>query len=440
MRRVAGAVGITAMAVYRHFPNREGLLNAVADAGFAELRERLIAVRREGVREALTAVLDCIWTSRWRSLGMFELMFLSMRPGARQFPGDFRAGASPTANVAAELIEEGMRRGVFRRDDVWEITLEMGALLQGMVMLYLGGRIGMEAGEFRALVSSIVSEVLRWNSSVRDGARGWGWRPLRRRRRWCGLGTGLHPVWPLMWVAPLPVLLYALRSEHIDVEARGWWRGWAGSRGAGIFWGYFRLLGIPLVAWFTAIWAGGGGVCRGACCCAGRWCSGGRVWSAAVALPAVWVTFEYVRNLLWPHGSAGSLAYSQLNFLPFLQLASLTGPWGMSFVLLLFPAGLAVAWAVDEGSRRALRMAGATVGVVAAVLVFGAVRLAMRQPGPAVRVGLVTSDASGNVGTRMRGRRRERLIGEYAAAGAGADRAGCAGGGDAGEAGDGGGS
>ena len=33
MRRVASAVGITPMAVYRHYPNRAGLLNALADAG-----------------------------------------------------------------------------------------------------------------------------------------------------------------------------------------------------------------------------------------------------------------------------------------------------------------------------------------------------------------------------------------------------------------------
>jgi hypothetical protein len=42
-----------------------------------------------------------------------------------------------------------MKSGYFRRDDPWEITFEMGALLQGMVMLYLGGRLGMEAEEFR---------------------------------------------------------------------------------------------------------------------------------------------------------------------------------------------------------------------------------------------------------------------------------------------------
>lgn len=48
MRRVAAAVGITAMAVYRHYPDRKGLLNALADEGFAEMAERLDAVRSPG--------------------------------------------------------------------------------------------------------------------------------------------------------------------------------------------------------------------------------------------------------------------------------------------------------------------------------------------------------------------------------------------------------
>ena len=34
MRRVAKAVGITAMAIYRHYPDRAALLNALADEGF----------------------------------------------------------------------------------------------------------------------------------------------------------------------------------------------------------------------------------------------------------------------------------------------------------------------------------------------------------------------------------------------------------------------
>jgi apolipoprotein N-acyltransferase len=78
----------------------------------------------------------------------------------------------------------------------------------------------------------------------------------------------------------------------------------------------------------------------------------GRVWSALVAMPAMWVTCEYVRNLATPHGSAGSLAYTQLRFLPFLQLASVTGPWGMTFFLLLFQSAICD-WdlSVDDGSE-----------------------------------------------------------------------------------------
>ena len=44
-----------------------------------------------------------------------------------------------------------MEQGIFRHDDVWEITLEVGALLQGLVMLYVGGRVGTSEPEFRAM-------------------------------------------------------------------------------------------------------------------------------------------------------------------------------------------------------------------------------------------------------------------------------------------------
>jgi len=123
-----------------------------------------------------------------------------------------------------------------------------------------------------------------------------------------------------------------------------------------------------------------------------------------------------VRNLwLWPHGSAACLAYSQLKFLPFLQLASLTGPWGMSFVLLLFAGGAALGihlWRTQRG--QAVRVLGATAAVAAAVLIFGAVRLAGRQPGPEVRVGLVASDAGNNWLVADPGVPTERLFTEYA--------------------------
>jgi len=150
MRRVAEAVGITAMAVYRHYPNRAGLLNALADEGFEELALRLERLKPKGnTRERLEAIMNVFLDHALEKPHLFELMFLKPREGARRFPEDFRAGKSPTANPSARVLKEGMDAGDLRKDDVWEIVFETGALLQGMIMLYLGGRMSLSEKEFR---------------------------------------------------------------------------------------------------------------------------------------------------------------------------------------------------------------------------------------------------------------------------------------------------
>jgi AcrR family transcriptional regulator len=150
VRRVAGAVGITPMAVYRHYPDHQGLLNALADSGFAELSARLAALPLSpDFEDALSKILDANLAFAFENPRLFELMFLRPRPGARQFPKDFKARKSPTANVMADILRRGMEAGYLREDDPWEITFEMGALLQGLIMLFLGGRVGLSRARFR---------------------------------------------------------------------------------------------------------------------------------------------------------------------------------------------------------------------------------------------------------------------------------------------------
>ena len=152
MRRVAEAVGITPMAIYRHFPDRAGLLNAVAGQGFEELAARLAAMRFSGsIEERLTKMGKTYLDHALENPRLFELMFLKPREGARRYPRDFKAGRSPTANLMVEVMKEGMENGYFRADDPWEIVFEVGALSHGLIMLYLGGRMNMSAARFRAL-------------------------------------------------------------------------------------------------------------------------------------------------------------------------------------------------------------------------------------------------------------------------------------------------
>jgi apolipoprotein N-acyltransferase len=224
-------------------------------------------------------------------------------------------------------------------------------------------------------------------------------------------GNGLNPWWPLMWFAPLPVLWFALR--------RSWWvagltaaAGWL----AGCFnlWGYLHLIGLPFAAWLS-IFGAVAIIAAGAVLLFRALVLRGAVWCGLVAFPAAWVAMEWVRNLTTPHGTAGSLAYTQLKFLPFLQLASITGPWGMSFLLLCFPAALAIGLHLRKRApKQALRVVVATLAVLAAVLVFGTIRLLMTPHGQQVKVGLIASDTLENVNVAGSGADTGRLFASYA--------------------------
>jgi len=224
-------------------------------------------------------------------------------------------------------------------------------------------------------------------------------------------GNGLDPLWPLMWFATVPVLLLSLRTNAWTAAAAAIVATMLGSLN---LWSYLtNTLGAPDFAW-VAIFLTAGVALAAAVLLFRTLILRGAVWRGLFTYPALWVTFEYLRNLTTPHGSAGSFAYSQLQFLTFLQLSSITGPWGMSFILLLFAAALALGLHLRATSPKlALRVVGTGVAVVLAVLLFGAVRLAIPQT-ERVKVGLIASDAGTNLTVSDPGPDTERLFGDYA--------------------------
>jgi len=116
-------------------------------------------------------------------------------------------------------------------------------------------------------------------------------------------GTGLFPTWPLMWFAPLPVLLFALDSR--------WWSAgliaalaWA--IGNLNMWHYFdAALHVPLAARIEIVVAPALVFALAVLLYRSLMLRG--AWrSAVVGFPALWVSFEYIFNLTSPHGTAVS--------------------------------------------------------------------------------------------------------------------------------------
>jgi apolipoprotein N-acyltransferase len=95
-----------------------------------------------------------------------------------------------------------------------------------------------------------------------------------------------------------------------------------------------------------------------------------------------------------PHGTAGSLAYSQMNFLPAIQIASVAGIAGIVFTFSLFSALAAIAWHCRAEPPMLWVVYGVPSLIVIAVLGFGLPRLDQRQDVKTFPIGLVVSDGA----------------------------------------------
>lgn len=114
----------------------------------------------------------------------------------------------------------------------------------------------------------------------------------------------------------------------------------------------------------------------------------GARWSiytfASMAVVMGWVQYTFTPGSSW-----GVLAHTQLDNLPLVQLAALTGVGGITFLVALGSGLAAAAWTSGVKAVRAdLAVFGLLVG---AALLYGQVRLAKPAPGVLVRVGGVVS-------------------------------------------------
>jgi len=147
------------------------------------------------------------------------------------------------------------------------------------------------------------------------------------------VGTGLHPIWPLLWFAPVPIIAIGpqLRASHAFALATvAWFFGqmnlWKHlAYGIGLPWPLIVVsFLIPAIVFALGVLFVRSFLRRGS------------LLLAAIAFPFSWVTYEFLSASVSPHSTYGNLAYTQMNCLPLIQIASFTAIWGISFAVFLF--------------------------------------------------------------------------------------------------------
>jgi apolipoprotein N-acyltransferase len=205
------------------------------------------------------------------------------------------------------------------------------------------------------------------------------------------LASSLQPWWPMAWIAPIPLLMAAFSAARGEtpilaacaaligsVSITSYYLEVAGTRAT-------ILITILRVAMMIIVVV----AARAAVV---RWGH----WLAVFVYPALVAGLDTLTTTISRHGTAGSIAYSQMNALPVIQIASIAGTSGIVFVVTLFASTIAVAW-YRRGDVAELRFAYVVSAIIiVGALGYGSARVAFAPKAPTVPVGLAVIDTATN--------------------------------------------
>jgi AcrR family transcriptional regulator len=164
IRRVAEEVGLTPMALYRHFRDKDALLDALVDAGLARWEQSLVRAAEastplERIRGALIAYVGF-------ALGeprAFQLMYLVPRSSERGggMPASVRVTSSPAFHAIVDAARDAMRAGDLKAGDPAEVMSLAWAMIHGLVALHFAGRFGHDDARFRTVAGRSIGSLLQ---------------------------------------------------------------------------------------------------------------------------------------------------------------------------------------------------------------------------------------------------------------------------------------
>ncbi|MES1202404.1 MAG: TetR/AcrR family transcriptional regulator [Pseudomonadota bacterium] len=166
VRDVAARVGLTPMAIYRHFENKQALLDALVVEAIGEWRRRVADIPACAPIDWLRKIGAAYLEFALREPRKFEAAFLVSSATALRYPDDFLAGGSPAVVLQLNLIRE--IAPVDSQSTLSDILVIYAGLSQGLISLYRAGRIAGGERKFRALYGRALETCVRSFMSVKS--------------------------------------------------------------------------------------------------------------------------------------------------------------------------------------------------------------------------------------------------------------------------------
>ena len=138
LREIARNVGVSPTAVYRHFPDKQALLAALAMEGGSQLarRQRDAQAAAGGGRAGFDETGRVYVRFALENPALFRLMTAQSRDGKDACPGEERGGLGLLRRNIAALAAPGTSEEIQRADFV-----RSWAIVHGLAMLMLDGQV-----------------------------------------------------------------------------------------------------------------------------------------------------------------------------------------------------------------------------------------------------------------------------------------------------------
>ena len=159
IRKVAQHAEMSPMAMYRHFADKDALLNALVDDGFAAWEQRARAIRAKDPIEWLERLMEAFLDFALSEPHRFDAAFFLPAPKARQYPDDFVAGRSPVVAMAMVRIDQAKAEGLLGDKPALDVVLAIAAMGQGFVSMHRANRFANDK-QFRALYRAGLRQCL----------------------------------------------------------------------------------------------------------------------------------------------------------------------------------------------------------------------------------------------------------------------------------------
>lgn len=147
LREIARNIGVGHNAPYRHFRNKQKLLEAIAESGFRKLKARNTRLELEFANDPESQLFESamhIISMAAEQPNLFQLMFgghLQFQVQPQNSGCDLKQAADEAMQSLVGIIKNGQKLDVFINGDPATLALSAMSMVQGVAMMVSSGKL-----------------------------------------------------------------------------------------------------------------------------------------------------------------------------------------------------------------------------------------------------------------------------------------------------------